>query len=578
MTKKKIIIVVAVIVLILCFIFFILNQKNKVEEVKDINVSINADNGDEKIDWSIYEVKDITLTESITITEEGIYNLTGTINNGCITVNTTGNVKLVLNNANITNNNGPAIYIEDSENVLIYLEAGTTNKFEDSTTYSNAYTEVDGVLFSKSDLTIDGEGTLIIKSNYQDGIVSKDDLKIKSGNYQITSTDDGIRGKDSVYILGGAFEITSGGDGIKSTNDTDSDKGFVLIEDGTFKINATLDGISAETKILIKTGTFDITTGGGSTNASTKEDWGMWGRGPYATSSSTSTNESSAKGIKSKDNLVIEDGIFNFNTSDDAIHSNNYVGIIDGDINISSGDDGIHADTKLIIEGGNINITKSYEGIESAEITINGGNIDVVSEDDGINVAGGMDSSASARKGANTYNSSSNNILTINNGTIHIDAVGDGIDINGSGYIYGGTITVEGPTDSGNGTLDYDKELKVDGGTLIGSGSSGMAQSISNNSNQYNIMINFTQNITSNDTIKIIDSNNNEILNYTASKTYSSLIFSSNKLNKNSTYTIKINDEEYQSFTITDITTTIGRSIGMGGMTPDGGTKPTGRR
>ncbi|MGM9882150.1 MAG: carbohydrate-binding domain-containing protein [Bacilli bacterium] len=575
-TKRKIILVVSIIlVLSLCLIFLLLNKKNKVEEVQDINININADNGDEKIDWSIYTPVTISLTESVNITKDGVYNLTGTISNGNITVNTTGNVKLILNNVNIKSNNGPAIYIEKAKDVLIYLEENTTNTLEDSTTYNGTYSEIDGALYSKSDLTLDGEGSLIIKSNYEDAIVSKDDLKIKNGKYIISSNDDGIRGKDSVYILNGTFDITSSGDGIKSTNDTDIDKGFILIENGIFKINSTLDGISAETKILVKDGNFNITSGGGSTNISTKEDWGMWEKGI----TTTSTNIESAKGIKCADNLVIENGIFTFDTSDDAIHSNNYVGIINGDINISSGDDGIHADTKLIIDGGNINITKSYEGIESAEITINSGNISIVSTDDGINVAGGNDGSATDRRGANNYNSSSNNILTINNGTIHVDAIGDGIDVNGSGYIYGGTITVEGPENSGNGALDYDGKFQVDGGVLIASGSSGMAQAISNSSTQYNIMLNFTQNITASDVVTIVDANNNEIINYNSNKNYSSLVFSSNKLLKDNTYIIKINSNEYQTFTIADITTTIGRSNSFGGITPgEKGQKPVEKR
>ncbi|MGN1342267.1 MAG: carbohydrate-binding domain-containing protein [Bacilli bacterium] len=574
-TKKKIIIIVVlIVVLILCIIPLLLNNENKIDKVQDINISIDTDNGDEKIDWSLYSTDNINLTESITITKDGIYNISGAINDGNITVNTSGNVKLILNDVSIASGNGPAIDIEQAKDVVIYLKEGTTNILEDATTYDSTYSEVEGTIFSRSDLTFDGTGTLVINSNYQDAIVSKDDLKIKDGNYIINSNDDGIRGKDSVYILDGTFDITSNGDGIKATNDVDSDKGFVLIDDGTFKIDATLDGISAETKMLIKNGTFTIATGGGSSNASTRENWGMWGRPSL---DSTSTTES-AKGIKCKDNLVIEDGTFTFDTSDDAIHSNNYIGIINGDINISSGDDGIHADTKLIIDGGNISIAKSYEGIESAEITINDGNISMVSTDDGINVAGGNDGSATDRRGANTYNLNSNNILTINGGTIHIDATGDGIDVNGSGYINGGTITVEGPESSDNGTLDYDGQFQVNKGFLIGSGSSGMAQSISDNSDQYNVMIYFTKNITSTDTVTIINENNNEILNYTSSKNYSALVFSSDKLIENDTYTIKINNEEYQTFTILDITTVIGKSVGMGGMATGGGPKPNGKR
>ncbi|MBQ9072011.1 MAG: carbohydrate-binding domain-containing protein [Bacilli bacterium] len=563
--NRKILIFIVVIVIILIiggyFIIKNINKNNEVEISKttnDIDTDINTDDGDEDIDWSIYTENNITLTESLTIDKEGIYNLTGKIE-GNITINTPGNVKLVLNNVDIKSDNGPAIKVEEADNTLIYLTEGTTNTLEDSEDYSFDDEDINGVIYSKDDLIFDGSGTLIIKSNYEDGIVSKDDLKIINGTYEIESIDDGIRGKDSVYILNGTYNINSGGDGIKSTNDTDTEKGYILIENGTFNIESELDGFQAETKILIEDGTFDITTGGGSSNSSTSDNWGQWGR--YQ----TTTNTDSAKGIKCIDNLVINNGTFNFNTSDDAIHSNNYVGISNGDITISSGDDGIHSDTELIIDSGNIGITKSYEGIESAKITINGGNINIVASDDGINVAGGNDSSGMDRPGMNNFNSNTNNTLTINNGTIYVNATGDGIDVNGIAYMYNGYVTVDGPTDSGNGTLDYDREFVVDGGTLIAAGSSGMLQSITSN-NQYNITVTFNSNYQGDSKVRLLDSNNSEIISYTPSKNFSSIIISSPLLEKGKTYIIEVDGEEYDTFEVNSISTIIGNSGGSNPM------------
>ena len=557
MKNKKIIIISSIILIIVLVILYSLVFKEKemgsVSTTNNIDSNINTDDGDEDIVWSDYENREIELTKSITINEEGIYNLTGTISNGLITVNTEGNIKLNLNNVSITNSNGPAIYIEQASDVVINISGD--NYLEDSSTYTN-HTDVDGVLFSHDDLTIEGEGTLTIKANYQDGIVSKDDLKIVSGTYKINSIDDGIRGKDSVYILDGNFEINSEGDGIKSTNDTDSEKGFIKIENGKFKINSSLDGIQSENKLVIDNGEFDITTGGGSSNeSSTNDDWGYWGRG------STLSNTDSAKGLKAVDNIVINSGTFTFDTSDDSIHSNNSVGISDGTITINSGDDGIHADYELIIDNGNIDINKSYEGLESAKITINGGNINLTSTDDGINVAGGNDGSATGRPGENNY-SNSNNILTINNGIIYVNAKGDGIDVNGSAYINNGNIRVDGPTDSGNGSLDYDRTFAINGGTFIATGSSGMAQSATNDSEQNNIMIYFKSTYSSDDTIKILDNNNNEIMSYKSEKSYSSLLFSSSLLQSNQTYTIMINESTYDTFEVTTTCNTIGNSMG----------------
>lgn len=555
MNKKKMILsIVLIIVVVISIIGIFLYKRQFIDKsststTDSIDISIDTDNGDEKIDWSKYQDTSYVLEKSITITDGGIYNLSGTITDGVITVNTESDVKLVLNNVNITNSKGPAIYIENANDVVIELTSNSTNYLTDGSTYSGYDTDVVGTIFSHDDITFEGDGTLIVKSNNEDAIVGKDDLKIISGTYEITSVDDGIRGKDSVYIKDGTFTINSGGDGIKSTNDTESDKGYILIENGTFNITSSLDGIQSVNKLLIQNGTFNIKTGEGSSNESTSSTWGKWGH--------TNTDNNSAKGLKSTDNLVIENGIFTFDTSDDAIHCNNYVGIKTGTFNISSGDDGIHADTELIIDGGIINITKSYEGLESAKMTINNGTINITSSDDGINIAGGNDSSSQGRPGENNYSNNTDNILTINNGTIYIDARGDGIDVNGSAYINGGNVQVDGPTDNGNGALDYDNIFSVNGGTLLAGGSSGMLQGCTSSS-VYNLTITFTTSYGENDIINIVDSSNNNIITYQSKKTYSSLVVASLKLKKGETYTIKINNTTYKTFTIESMTTTIG--------------------
>ncbi len=573
--KKYIVVgIVFVIIAIIIILFFLfMNKKQSNNQRKEnissttdtIDVAIDPDNGDEKIDWSLYPTKSYELKDSLTINEEGTYELSGTIKDGSITINSKGNVRLILNGVSIVNSKGPAIYVQSAEDVVIVMSNNSDNYLEDGKNYSGYDSEVIGTIYSKSDITFDGEGTLTVISNKEDAIVGKDDLKIINGNYDIISSDDGIRGKDSVYIKNGNFKIVSGGDSIKSTNATDVGKGFVLIENGTFDLNATLDGIQSETKLLIQNGNFTIKTGGGSINSSDKEYWGYWGE------SNTASNDS-AKGIKAGDNLVIENGTFTIDSSDDTIHSNNYVGIKLGTFSLSSGDDGIHADKEIIIDGGTIDISKSYEGIEASTITINDGTIKIVSSDDGINVAGVNDASAMNRPGANKY-SNSDNILTINGGDIHVDASGDGLDANGSIYMNGGTVVVNGPTNSGNGALDYDNEFVVKGGTLLAGGANGMAQSVSSNSTIYSIFIGFKSTYGKEDTIIILDSSNKKVISYQSNKNYSSLVIASPELKKGD-YKIQINGEDYENFTISNIVTTIGFSNGM--MGPGGGDRPNG--
>ena len=319
---------------------------------------------------------------------------------------------------------------------------------------------------------------------------------------------------------------------------------------------------------------FSIKTGEGSENASTEENWGNWNmRGKQfeqMNNSAANENETSAKGIKANTGILIDNGNFNIDSSDDSIHSNGNIIINNGTFEIASGDDGIHADESITINDGIINISKSYEGIESSKIDINGGNINLVSSDDGINIAGGNDSSSiNGRPGQNNFSSNSDQTLTINNGYIVIDATGDGIDINGAGYINGGTVVVNGPTNSGNGALDYDSVFQVNGGTLIAVGASGMMQTPSSDSSIYSISYVYSNTQQANTKVTIKNSDDEEIISYTPSKNYESVIISTEQLKKGETYTIYSNEETVQEITINNIVTSVGNSnsgIQGGGM------------
>ena len=560
---KYVIIPLILIVIAICIaIASVIINNNHKEMQKNIDVSIEYDIEDEDVNWKNKEYKDIELKESITISQGGTYHLTGTIENGNININTNNSVWLVLDNVNITCNNSSAINIENAKKVIITAIEGTTNTLTDGSTYA-IVDEPDGALFSKDDLVINGTGTLNINANYLDGIVSKDGLKIIGTTINVTAKDDGIRGKDYVGIKNANITIKSESDGIKATNDTDAEKGYIIIENSKLNIEAGEDGIQAETNLKVVDGEFNIITGGGSNNSSTKEEWGNWNikgnRMNPMNNNDTSKDETSAKGIKGNTGILIENGTFNINSSDDSIHSNGNIVINNGVFELSSGDDGIHADESIIINNGNINISKSYEGIESSKIEINGGEISLVSSDDGINVAGGNDSSSiNGRPGQNDFTNNSDRNLTINGGDITIDASGDGIDINGSGYMYGGIVKVNGPADSGNGALDYDGVFEINGGELIAVGASGMLQNPSNNSSIYSISYVYSKTQEANTKIAIKNSDGEEIVSFTPSKNYEAVIISSGKIEKGETYTIYSNDDKLEEITVNNIVTSVG--------------------
>lgn len=500
--------------LVLLVVFFIavavaavaINLSRTKDDSSKITSALDIDNGDLKINWDRYQTVDIALTDTLNITESGTYHLTGILEDGKVNIDTgVGEVRLILDNVTIKNSNGPAIYCASAEDLVIELVG--ENYLEDGSTFSTEYDEdVDGVIYSKADLTFNGDGELNIKSNHQDAIVGKDDIKFDGGVYDISASDDAIRGKDSVYIVNGEFTINSVADAIKATNETDQGKGFILIENGDL----------------------DITSG--------------------------------AKGVKATKDILVYDGDLLINSYDDAIHSNNYVGIVDGQIEINSGDDGIHADRELIIDGGSINLTKSYEGLEAQAITINGGNINVVATDDGINAGGGSDSSSTNRIGANDFSVDEDCIITINDGNIYVNSGGDGIDSNGYLYFIGGKVAVDGPTNNGNGALDATGGIYFNGGEVVAIGASGMAEDLGQQSNLPSISLYFDSLQSAGANIVIKNSNDETILEHTSAKTFNHLAAGSSYFVIGETYTIYIDGVEYQDFTLSSIVTTLGNS------------------
>jgi hypothetical protein len=199
---------------------------------------------------------------AVTITAPGSYEISGTLTNGSVTVNSTatGTVELILNGASITSSTTAPVNVTAATQVTVTLNAGTTNSLTDAANHStDTAGEPDGALFSKSNLTIGGTGSLNVRANFADGIVSKDDLVVQSGTITVNSVDDGLRGTESVTINGGTVNVTSsGGDGIKSSSATVG-SGVTSITSGTVTVSAADDGIKGERVLNISGGTVNVT-------------------------------------------------------------------------------------------------------------------------------------------------------------------------------------------------------------------------------------------------------------------------------------------------------------------------------
>ncbi|MFB3161651.1 carbohydrate-binding domain-containing protein [Neobacillus sp. 179-J 1A1 HS] len=327
----------------------------------------------------------------VTIRAAGVYVIAGNLDDGQIIVDAEdkGTVKLVLNGASINSSNQAPIYVKNAGKTVVSLPEGTDNTLSDGTEYvlEDSSDEPNAALFSKNNLTINGTGKLTVHGNYNNGITSKDELRITGRTIRIDSVDDGLMGRDVVAIKEVNITIEAGGDGIKSSNDKDSSKGNIALEGGTYDITASSDGMQAEGSLLIADGDYSISSGGGSPETVATKGNDMRPTGNETTTTTTTVTETkSAKGLKATVDVAIGGGSFNIDSSDDAVHSNNSVTIAGGELTIASGDDGIHGDTAVLTKGGKINITKSYEGIESKVISIADGEIDVTASDDGINV------------------------------------------------------------------------------------------------------------------------------------------------------------------------------------------------
>lgn len=494
---------------------------------------------------------------TITIMDEGTYILRGILNDGMIIVNAedTDKPQIVLDNVSICSETSASIYILEADKVFLTLAEGTENTLSNGGSFETIDdNNIDAVIFSKQDLTLNGYGGLKVISPTGHGIVSKDDLVFTSGSYTIEAALHGIDANDSVRIANAEITIDSGKDGLHAENSEDTSLGFIYVAGAMLDMEAEGDGISASAYVKIEDGTFAIIAGGGSVNAQqqTSDSWGGFrgerpGHTTFGTSASTTEKEdsddssTSIKGIKASGDVTIQGGIFSIDSADDAIHSNASVTVNGGTFEIASGDDGIHADETLTITSGTINISESYEGLEGLHVVVSGGDITLEASDDGINAAGGKDSSGFGGPRGNEQfggSSSSDGSIMILDGNLSITASGDGIDANGTLEISGGHTVVSGPTQGDTATLDYDSSGVITGGTFIGTGASGMAQTFSDS--EQGVISVSVGNQQAETEIILEDSDGNTIITHTPSLSYGVVILSSPDIVKGENYTIYV--------------------------------------
>lgn len=474
--------------------------------------------------------------KTVNITKSGVYELSGTCGGCNIKINAGKNdhVTLLLNNARLTSQSGSVIDCESAEELTLFLKSGTENLLADSPDYPDPGEEPDAAVFTRSDLIISGEGNLQVEGKFGDAIKCKDALTVLGGVIGVNSADDAIIGKDRVDFKGGVLNITAGGDGIKTTNDTDAGRGDIIISGGELNVSSEADGIQAEKALTVNGGKITIISGGDAADAEIERKDEPWDFDRRGAQSEKRESAASQKGLKAGGNIEINGGELDIKSADDSIHSNANVKVANGVLSLSSCDDGIHSDELLNITGGTVTISKSYEGLEGKSIDIGGGTIDVKAADDGMNAAGGDNA------GHFGFDQSSDEYyIRISGGDITVNADGDGIDSNGTIAQSGGSLTVYGPTSSGNGALDYEKSYALSGGTLIALGSMGMAQAPSTLSQP---CLSISAKAAAGSKLEV-RAGGEVVLETTTLKAAQSLIFSSDKLTEGTEYEIYAGEE-----------------------------------
>ena len=550
---------------------------------------------------------------TITITEEGVYIVSGTLEDGQIIVDASDSdkVQIVLDGVNINCETNAAIYVREADKVFITLAENSSNTLGGGNEYTQIDDNtVDGVIFSKSDLVCNGTGSLTIEADYKHGIVSKDDLVITGGTYKITAADNGITAKDQLKILDGSFDIDAANSAVKAKNADNAELGNIYIAGGIFTIEAEQDGFHATGSIVVDDGTITVNSG----------DDGFHAELDTIIRGGTILVEKSNEGLEGK-RVVVNGGDITVNASDDGINAANSgddganaANSGDGGVNAAnSGDDGANAtnpganaagsgdddsnaassnndSSAAVNSGDDSSISGAADGKEPPQMppdTENGSDMQPSQDFDPENAPSGGNSpqnfdpgnapsdgdAPQMMQGGPGGGGNSELYIKITGGTLTVSADGDGLDSNGGLLVTGGTTIVYGPTSDGDSALDYDGSAIVSGGILAAIGSAGMVESFDEASTQPVITYYCTETQSADTTITLTDSDGSALFTVTPEKAYASIVLTCPEMKLDATYTLAAGTDN-EEITLTDIITTAGTRSVKTMSDPEGGKMP----
>ncbi len=312
--------------------------------------------------------------EVYNITSEGTYIISGEAQDATIKIAVTDEekVQLLLDGVTITNESAPAIYVLSGDKIFITTAEGSENAMTVTGQFeADGDTNLDAVIFSRSDLVLNGLGSLTIVSQYGNGITSKDDLKVTGGTLAVGAQLDALEANDSIRIYDGDITIATNKDGLHSENDEDLSKGYIYIYGGSLYIKASEDGIDGAGIVQIDGGVINI--------------------------------EMSLEGIEGN-YIQINGGDIDIYAADDGINataSGSYEVAIEVnggtiDVEVGSGDtDAFDSNGNMYINGGVINVTAPTSSFDAdGTVDFTGGTVTVngekVTEIDAHSMPGGQ--------------------------------------------------------------------------------------------------------------------------------------------------------------------------------------------
>ena len=490
---------------------------------------------------------------TLTITKAGTYKLSGEYQ-GQIKVETADSdaVRLVLDNAKITNSSGAALNVVNADEVILYSASGTTNTISDGADYTaTGEDDPDAVVYSKADLTIAGEGTLKVNGNHEDGIHTSDGLVIASGTLEVNAANTGIKGKDYVDILDGTINVTAQQDGVKSTNDTDEGQGWTRLSNGTVTVNAGDDGFKASRVVEISGGSLTveqsdegieaqyINVSGGDVNVTSADD-GMNASLKTSDSeskdSSANTSDAANQQQNNQQQGSLPGGQQN-GTSNQQQQGTGQPPAMPGtsqDGTSQNGASGTAQQQNNTQNQGNQNMGQppAMPGGNAQDGTSQNGTTGTGQQGMGQPPQGGMPGG-----GGGTFEVV-DAAINVSGGNITVNAEGDGIDSNGVTTLSGGTLIVNGPSQGGNAALDTNGDLLLNGATVLSGSTADMFEAPSTNSTSGYLKLTNSSGFEQGSTVQVADSSGKVVANYKVTKSNVQLVLvSSSSIVKGQSYT-----------------------------------------